>query len=71
MPNDIDDATADTLEAQEGFVDGGQYRKSLVAVIGAIATLAGIYGIDVDPELVAAVTTLLTALLVWGVPNEA
>jgi hypothetical protein len=41
-----------------------------VAVIGAIATLAGIYGIDVDPELVAAVTTLLTALLVWGVPNQ-
>lgn len=46
-----------------------RYTKSIVAVIGAIVTLLAIWGIDLDPELVAAVTTLATAVAVWFVPN--
>jgi hypothetical protein len=48
-----------------------QYRKTLVAVIGAVVTILAINGVDVDPELVTSITTLLTAFLVWRVPNEA
>jgi hypothetical protein len=72
MFNDSDDVSADEAEANLGLNEIDpltKYRKSVVAVIGAIATLAGIYGLEVDPELVAAVTTLLTATLVWWVPN--
>lgn len=47
-----------------------QYKKSVVAVIGALVTIAAIYGVDADPELVAAVTTLLTAVGVWFFPNS-
>lgn len=47
-----------------------EYRKSAVAVIGAVVTLCAIAGLDIDPELVAAVTTLVTAGLVFVVPNE-
>jgi hypothetical protein len=71
--NDHDDVSADEAEADLGLNENDplpRYRKSIVAVLGALATLAGIYGIDVDPELIAAVTTLLTASLVWWVPNE-
>ena len=46
-----------------------EYKKSIVAVIGAIVTILAVNGVDVDPELVAAVTTLITASLVWWVPN--
>lgn len=46
-----------------------KYRKTIVAVIGAVVTIAGIFGTDLDPELVASVTTLLTALGVWFFPN--
>lgn len=48
-----------------------EYKKSIVAVIGAIVTILAVNGVDVDPELVAAVTTLVTASLVWWVPNAA
>ena len=47
-----------------------QYRKSAVAIIGAVVSILAINGVDLDPELVAAVTTLVTAGLVWLVPNE-
>lgn len=47
-----------------------QYRKSLVAIIGAVVSILAINGVDLDPELVAAITTLLTASLVWLVPNK-
>lgn len=70
--NDIDDVSADEAEADLGVNEVHtltKYRKSAIALIGALATLAGIYGIEVDPELVAAVTTLVTASLVWWVPN--
>ena len=72
--NDIDDVSADEAEADLGLNEVSllaNYRKSAVAVIGALVTLASIYGLDIDPELVAAVTTLVTAGLVLAVPNEA
>jgi hypothetical protein len=72
MLNDQDDVSADEAEADLGLIEDDplpKYRKSIVAIVGALATLAGINGIDVDPELVAAVTTLITASLVWWVPN--
>jgi hypothetical protein len=72
--NDIDDVSADEAEADLGVNEVHtltKYRKSAIALIGAVVTLAGIYGIDIDPELVAAVTTLVTASLVWWVPNAA
>jgi hypothetical protein len=46
------------------------YRKSIVAIIGAVVTVLAINGVDVDPEIVTAVTTLITASLVWWVPND-
>ena len=47
----------------------GQYRKLIVAVIGAVVTILAVAGIDADAEIVAAVTTLLTAASVYLVPN--
>jgi hypothetical protein len=47
-----------------------QYRKSAVALIGAVVTILAVNGVDLDPELVAAITTIVTASLVWFVPND-
>jgi uncharacterized membrane protein len=47
-----------------------QYRKSVVALIGAVVTILALNGVDVDPEMVTAITTLVTASLVFVVPNE-
>ena len=47
-----------------------QYRKSAVAIIGAVVSILAISGVNTDPELVAAITTLVTAGLVYLVPNE-
>jgi hypothetical protein len=47
-----------------------QYKKSAIAIIGAVVTVLAIAGIELDPEIVAAVTTLITASLVWWVPND-
>ena len=46
------------------------YRKFIAAVVGAIVTIAATQGFSVDPEIVAAVTTLLTAVAVLIVPNR-
>lgn len=46
-----------------------EYRKSAVAIIGAIVTVLAVAGFNLDPQVVAAVTTLVTAGLVWFVPN--
>jgi hypothetical protein len=47
-----------------------QYRKFVAAVVGAIVTIAATQGFSVDPEIVAAATTLLTAAAVLLVPNR-
>lgn len=47
-----------------------QYRKTAVAVIGAVVTILAINGVNLDPALVTAITTLVTAALVFAVPNE-
>jgi uncharacterized paraquat-inducible protein A len=41
----------------------------IAAVIGAIVTIAAVSGFSVDAEIVAAVTTLVTAIVVYLVPN--
>jgi hypothetical protein len=45
------------------------YQKLASALVGAVVTVLAIASIDVDPEVVAAVTTLLTAALVWWRPG--
>ena len=47
-----------------------QYKKTVVAVIGAVVTVAALYGTDIDPEYVATFTTLATALGVFWFRNE-
>lgn len=48
-----------------------RYRKLAAAIIGAVVTILAVWQIDVDPQIVAAATTLLTAALVWLLPNDA
>jgi hypothetical protein len=45
------------------------HRKLIAAVIGAIVTILATQGVSVDSEIVTVVTTLLTALAVYLVPN--
>lgn len=45
------------------------HRKFIAAVIGAIVTILATQGFSVDPEIAAAVTTLVTAVAVYLVPN--
>lgn len=47
-----------------------KYRKAATATVGAVVAILAAAGIDVDPEVSAAVVTLLTALAVYLVPNE-
>jgi hypothetical protein len=47
-----------------------QYRKTTTAIIGAVVSILAINGVNLDPELVIAITTLVTAALVFLVPNE-
>lgn len=47
-----------------------RYNKAIMAILGGLATLAGIWGINIDPEIVAAVGTIVTAVLVERVPNK-
>jgi len=47
-----------------------EYKKTIVAVIGAVISILAIYGVDIDPELSVAVTTILTAVAVWWFKNE-
>jgi hypothetical protein len=70
---DAEDVKADETDADKGIDYGpglAHYRKAVVAIIGVIVTVLGIYEVDIDPEIVASVTTLATALLVFFVPNE-
>ncbi len=48
-----------------------EFNKATAAVVaGAIAAVAGALS-TLDPELIGAIQTLLTAALVWLVPNRA
>lgn len=47
-----------------------KYRKFIAAVIGAIVTILATQDVSVDPEIVAAVTTLATAIAVLVIPND-
>jgi hypothetical protein len=45
-------------------------QKAVVAVVGAVVTVLAVAGIDADPEVVAAVSTVITAVAVWAIPNS-
>jgi hypothetical protein len=45
-------------------------QKAVVAVVGAVVTVLAVAGIDADDEVVAAVSTLLTAVAVYAIPNS-
>ena len=49
-----------------------EIRKAIVALLvpAIVAVIAGL-GVDASPEVVAAVTSLLSALAVWAIPNRA
>jgi hypothetical protein len=71
---DTEDVRADALDAEEGIIMPpgklAEARKFIVALIGAVVTILALNGIEVDQDLIAAITTLVTAGLVWVVPNE-
>lgn len=49
-----------------------EIRKAIVALaVPLLVGFAGRVGLDIDdPEMVAAITALLTALVVYAIPNE-
>ena len=47
------------------------YNKAIaVIVVGVIVSVAAHFGFKLDTELQLALTTLVTALAVWAVPNK-
>lgn len=69
--NDVLDGAADELDAEEsGPVGLAGYRKAVLAVVGAVVAVLATQGIDVDEGTSTAIVTLVTALLVYFVPNE-
>lgn len=55
-------------------MDIGVINKAIVSVIGGIATIATmVLGADVSfltPELIAAVGSIITSILVYAIPNK-
>lgn len=48
-----------------------EFRKALVALaVPLLVGFAGRIGLDLDPTTVAALTTVLTALAVYLIPND-
>lgn len=48
-----------------------EFRKALVALaVPLLVGFAGRIGLDLDPPTVAALTTVLTGLAVYLIPNE-
>ncbi len=54
-------------------MDITKFNKAIVAIIGGAATVASmLFGANVDfltPELIAAVGSIVTSILVFAVPN--
>lgn len=47
-----------------------KYAKAIAGALTVIVVfVVGQFGLDLPPEVVTAVGTLLTALVVWAVPN--
>ncbi len=46
------------------------YRKTVVAVVGALVVIANQAGVEVAEDVSEAVITLVTAALVYLVPND-
>lgn len=51
-----------------------EFNKAVVALLGSILTIAATFGLKVDwatPEMISGIGGLITALLVYLVPNKA
>ena len=46
-----------------------KYSKAIMALLGSVATLAGIWGLTIDPQIIGALGSILTTALVYLVPN--
>lgn len=46
-----------------------KYKKAIAAVVGAAVTVAAVFGVNVDPSVAATVVSVVTALVVYFVPN--
>jgi hypothetical protein len=46
-------------------------KAAVAAVVGALATILTVAGVEIDEGLQAAVVTVVTAILVYAVPNDA
>ena len=45
------------------------YAKAVAAVAGAVVAIAAVFGTNIDPEIVTTVVSLVTAALVYVIPN--
>jgi hypothetical protein len=48
-----------------------EYKKAIVAAVGAVVAIAAAFGTDIDPEASTTAITILTAVAVWYFRNEA
>lgn len=47
-----------------------KYRKAVVAVVGAAVAIAAVFGVNVPEDVAATVVSVVTAILVYAVPND-
>lgn len=48
----------------------GKYSKAIMSLLGGLGTLGGLFGLNIEPEVVSAIGSLITAGLVYAVPNS-
>ena len=51
----------------------GKYSKSIMAFLMSAGGMGAMLGLDIpaiEPELIAAVSTVASAVVVWAVPNK-
>ena len=47
-----------------------RYNKAIAAPVAALISILSTQGIDVDPDVETAIVTLVTAAVVWLIPNK-
>lgn len=47
-----------------------KYKKAIAAVVGAAVSVAAVFGVNVDPQVSATVISVITAAVVYFVPNS-
>lgn len=46
-----------------------KYNKAVMALLGSLATLGGLWGVDMDPLIIGTAGSVLTTALTYFVPN--